>query len=221
MNLRRHCRQIYSLFPLTAREPHLIIQRPDVSPALGSTGARDRNRTRDRLITNQLLYQLSYSGPDGWHQASTHTGIVQGTDPYRTESASLNPIFRKSKEKFSTLSDPGRIPFTGRRFGPPGGDANPLLEDARPLTGRFRLCNRTTQTEVPKTLHPRRFAIWGRWGVVHLPTPPPKRLARTPSAERFPRPRAGRCKPLFLTANHLIKEERTPCHADENPVGQY
>jgi hypothetical protein len=44
--------------------------------------------------------------------------MVQGTDPYRTESASLNPIFRKSKEKFSTLSDPGKIPFTGRRFGP-------------------------------------------------------------------------------------------------------
>ena len=26
-------------------------------------GARDRSRTRDPLITNQLLYQLSYSGP--------------------------------------------------------------------------------------------------------------------------------------------------------------
>ena len=53
MNLRRRRRQIYSLFPLTTREPHHFI----------SCGARDRSRTRDPLITNQLLYQLSYSGP--------------------------------------------------------------------------------------------------------------------------------------------------------------
>ncbi len=43
---------------------------PIGSPTLGSDGARDRNRTRDRLITNQLLYRLSYSGPDGRRQAS-------------------------------------------------------------------------------------------------------------------------------------------------------
>ncbi len=49
MNLRRLSRQIYSLFPLTAREP------------LHVTGAGEGTRTRNLLITNQLLYQLSYA----------------------------------------------------------------------------------------------------------------------------------------------------------------
>ncbi len=51
-NLRRLSRQIYSLFPLAAREPlrNILIK------------AGERIRTADRLITNQLLYQLSYSG---------------------------------------------------------------------------------------------------------------------------------------------------------------
>jgi hypothetical protein len=33
------------------------------SPALLKIGAGERNRTPDKLITNQLLYQLSYAGP--------------------------------------------------------------------------------------------------------------------------------------------------------------
>ena len=32
----------------------------------GVTGAGSRNRTRDLLITNQLLYQLSYAGNLVW-----------------------------------------------------------------------------------------------------------------------------------------------------------
>ena len=51
MNLRRLSRQIYSLIPLTTREPHLI------------TGADTPNRTEDILITSEMLYQLSYIGP--------------------------------------------------------------------------------------------------------------------------------------------------------------
>lgn len=43
--------QIYSLLPLAAWLPtHTYL------------GAREGNRTPDLLITNQLLYQLSYSG---------------------------------------------------------------------------------------------------------------------------------------------------------------
>ena len=52
-NHRRHRQQIYSLSPLATREfPHIQF-------ALG--GAGGRTRTPDLLITNQLLYQLSYT----------------------------------------------------------------------------------------------------------------------------------------------------------------
>ena len=48
-NHRRHRQQIYSLSPLATREfPHYF-------------GAGGRIRTPDLLITNQLLYQLSYT----------------------------------------------------------------------------------------------------------------------------------------------------------------
>ena len=81
-NLRRQSRQIYSLFPLTAREPLPEIQSqyfpvfslncqihrqlskgtyPGKYLKFYETGAGDRLRTRDLLITNQLLYQLSYA----------------------------------------------------------------------------------------------------------------------------------------------------------------
>ena len=49
-NLRRLRRQIYSLIPLAAREPHL------------SFGAGTPNRTEDILITSEMLYLLSYTG---------------------------------------------------------------------------------------------------------------------------------------------------------------
>ena len=47
-NLRRLSQQIYSLPPLAAREPLPL-------------GAGDGTRTRNLLITNQLLYRLSYA----------------------------------------------------------------------------------------------------------------------------------------------------------------
>ncbi len=49
-------RQIYSLIPLATREPHLTI----------FVGAGTKSRTRDLLITSQLLYQLSYTGLTKW-----------------------------------------------------------------------------------------------------------------------------------------------------------
>ena len=49
-------RQIYSLIPLATREPHLTI----------FAGAGTKSRTRDLLITSQLLYQLSYTGLTKW-----------------------------------------------------------------------------------------------------------------------------------------------------------
>ena len=50
-NHRRRCQQIYSLSPLATREiPHIQF-----------VGAGRRIRTPDLLITNQLLYQLSYT----------------------------------------------------------------------------------------------------------------------------------------------------------------
>ena len=79
-NLRRLSRQIYSLFPLATREPprnfgktrlskagqtpNLNLQRraPDfLSYQPIRTGAGKGTRTPDLLITNQLLYQLSYA----------------------------------------------------------------------------------------------------------------------------------------------------------------
>gem|GEM_PF-3111033 len=79
-NLRRLSQQIYSLPPLTAREllrdtsrelcrtpaaPSIEVMHADTArraPA-GGGGAGDRIRTRDLLITNQLLCQLSYASP--------------------------------------------------------------------------------------------------------------------------------------------------------------
>ena len=56
-NHRRRCQQIYSLLPLATREsPH------KAGTGLISGGADDGTRTRNLLITNQLLYQLSYIG---------------------------------------------------------------------------------------------------------------------------------------------------------------
>ena len=52
-NLRRLRRQIYSLFPLAAREPHQFYI---------PFGADTPIRTEDILITSETLYQLSYIG---------------------------------------------------------------------------------------------------------------------------------------------------------------
>ena len=53
-NHRSETQQIYSLSPLATRElPHIL---------LSVLGAGRRTRTPDLLITNQLLYRLSYTG---------------------------------------------------------------------------------------------------------------------------------------------------------------
>ncbi len=49
-------RQIYSLIPLATRESH------HASRYTSEDGAGTKSRTRDLLITSQLLYQLSYTG---------------------------------------------------------------------------------------------------------------------------------------------------------------
>lgn len=41
----------------------------------GSDGAGTRNRTRDLLITSQLLYQLSYTGKEGRHYSGADWGV--------------------------------------------------------------------------------------------------------------------------------------------------
>ena len=56
-NHRRRCQQIYSLPPLATREHSHIYFYSIVN----KNGAGGRTRTPDLLITNQLLYQLSYT----------------------------------------------------------------------------------------------------------------------------------------------------------------
>ena len=62
-NHRRHRQQIYSLSPLATREI------PQINGY--EIGAGGRIRTPDLLITNQLLYQLSYT--------SDLTGVIYDT----------------------------------------------------------------------------------------------------------------------------------------------
>ncbi len=64
-NHRRRCQQIYSLLPLATREPlHIYHKYTSGKPILLIfwVGADDGTRTRNLLITNQLLCQLSYVG---------------------------------------------------------------------------------------------------------------------------------------------------------------
>ncbi len=56
-NHRRQSQQIYSLSPLATRE----LSHMKLTPFGGSGGAGGRIRTPDLLITNQLLYRLSYT----------------------------------------------------------------------------------------------------------------------------------------------------------------
>ena len=58
-NHRSRRQQIYSLPPLAARELSHVL---GINKSLSLfRGAGDGTRTRDLLITNQLLYQLSYT----------------------------------------------------------------------------------------------------------------------------------------------------------------
>ncbi len=62
-------RQIYSLLPLAARASlHLNVKR---ALPHGVDGAGDRTRTRNLLITNQLLYQLSHASVTPSYEAPT------------------------------------------------------------------------------------------------------------------------------------------------------
>ena len=79
-NHRRHCQQIYSLSPLATREfPHILFARG---------GAGGRTRTPDLLITNQLLYRLSY------------TSIFHRPDDNSKSNRICQPLF--SKYSFSS-----------------------------------------------------------------------------------------------------------------------
>lgn len=46
-----------------------------ISAGLGLYGAGTRSRTRDLLITSQLLYQLSYTGKEGRHYSHAPGGV--------------------------------------------------------------------------------------------------------------------------------------------------
>ena len=78
-NHRRHCQQIYSLSPLATREiPHDEI------------GAGGRIRTPDLLITNQLLYQLSYTSISPANRIITEVSRIVNKKVYQeTKNLSL------------------------------------------------------------------------------------------------------------------------------------
>ncbi|GEM_PF-2413537 len=77
-NLRRHCQQIYSLLPLTTWVPvHLTAFLLYVQFEIFKLQfkADDPDRTDDLLITNQLLYQLSYVGTPERYFMRISTGV--------------------------------------------------------------------------------------------------------------------------------------------------
>ena len=81
-NHRRHCQQIYSLSPLATREhPHMHFTHQ------GKVGAGRRIRTPDLLITNQLLYRLSYTS------AIPATAIIAKQQPFVNKNLRPAPIF--------------------------------------------------------------------------------------------------------------------------------
>ena len=78
-NHRRHCQQIYSLSPLATRE------HPRVR--FTQRGAGGRTRTPDLLITNQLLYRLSYTS------AIPATAIIAKPNPFVNKNLLPRPLF--------------------------------------------------------------------------------------------------------------------------------
>jgi hypothetical protein len=78
-------RQIYSLLPLTSRVPLLRI--PHIRQH--ADGAGDGTRTRNLLITNQLLYQLSYASTASSQKTenSSTALLPQGLGVRRLEAA--------------------------------------------------------------------------------------------------------------------------------------
>ncbi len=104
-NLRRHRRQIYSLFPLTAREPlhgnwetPTPFRRRDVQAGEGT-------RTPNHLITNEMLYQLSYaSGAVARERASAKIGARRGRVKALRAQAKRQP--REERKEL-----PSRVPW--------------------------------------------------------------------------------------------------------------
>ncbi len=120
-NLRRLSQQIYSLPPLATREPlpeikeiralkslpleDLLVAPLSVSTSrLGASdlppgvrmqcyGAGDGTRTRNLLITNQLLYQLSYASPNYITTQQNRRVVCLESNTYRTPVRALSSIF--------------------------------------------------------------------------------------------------------------------------------
>jgi hypothetical protein len=86
-NLRRHGRQIYSLFPLTAREPllmsiHLKELQKKYQPCIllipnALPGASEGIRTPDQLITNQSLYRTELRWPNSHETQSFYYNLLK------------------------------------------------------------------------------------------------------------------------------------------------
>ncbi len=93
-NLRRLSQQIYSLPPLAAREPLPL-------------GAGDGTRTRNLLITNQLLYRLSYASKRLLYKTIFFNTPKIGCQEDST-FASPDPIDHRnnSRKKKITIRDP-------------------------------------------------------------------------------------------------------------------
>ena len=96
-NHRSLRRQIYSLLPLATREPiHLVPGNP-----ASKSGAGDGTRTRNLLITNQLLCQLSYAS------VSSRPGFYRQQRILYTFLSICQPFFAGDKCKKTPLGFPG------------------------------------------------------------------------------------------------------------------
>ena len=101
-NHRSLRRQIYSLLPLATREPiHFVLGGP-----ASKSGAGDGTRTRNLLITNQLLCQLSYAS------VSSRPGFYRQQSILYTFSPICQAPFSgsecKKARKHFTVPYPGR-----------------------------------------------------------------------------------------------------------------
>ena len=83
------------MYTSSSSVPQEFLYFGDTSQTLDSIGAAGVNRTPDLLITNQLLYQLSYSGLKGLYD-QRFTGAIQ--------RQSSNPAFALQENNGSTDS---------------------------------------------------------------------------------------------------------------------
>ena len=64
-----HAANQFTLFSKSERDAScatlLLVSRPFTAPRVSPDGGGDRIRTDDRLVANQVLYQLSYA-PSSW-----------------------------------------------------------------------------------------------------------------------------------------------------------